>query len=208
MDASDVEIPEEPEELVAARKKLAAYSARENEEEPPELTQQRHDLAKEGKPIENVTWKKDEDDHSAVAPAVEPEEAKEEKENSAPNVVAPPPQPQKAPQKATKPEIAKPKEPPQQQQQQHDASKPKLPPRKKKNEEELVQERPQWDREVDMVIRGQQAMDVVYYEDGDDEEDEEMESIKELQRGGRKGSVQSHPLTFGEDEDVDFDEMD
>jgi len=53
---SDIEIPEEPEELVRARQKLASYSAREGEEEPAELTEERHRQAKLGTKIENVEW--------------------------------------------------------------------------------------------------------------------------------------------------------
>uniref|UniRef100_A0A7S2T6C9 Uncharacterized protein n=1 Tax=Chloropicon primus TaxID=1764295 RepID=A0A7S2T6C9_9CHLO len=51
--------------MKSARQKLAAYSAREGEEEPPELTEERHRLAKTGTTIENVDWKKDSDDSSA-----------------------------------------------------------------------------------------------------------------------------------------------
>ena len=78
LEASDVEIPEEPEELKAAREKLAAYSAREGEEEPPELTEERHKLAKAGETIENVEWKKDEEsEESKESVAQEPEVLKD-----------------------------------------------------------------------------------------------------------------------------------
>lgn len=48
MSDGEWEVPEEPEELVEARKKLAAYSARGGEEEPVELSKARQALAGEG----------------------------------------------------------------------------------------------------------------------------------------------------------------
>lgn len=48
MSDSEWEPPEDPPELVAARKKLAAYAARPGEEEPPELTEARRELTQGG----------------------------------------------------------------------------------------------------------------------------------------------------------------
>ncbi|CAG9466512.1 unnamed protein product [Pedinophyceae sp. YPF-701] len=56
--------PEEPPELVAARRKLAAYTARPGEEEPPELTAERTRLAAEGRAVVDAQW-------SALAPGDE-----------------------------------------------------------------------------------------------------------------------------------------
>eukprot|EP00195_Chlamydomonas_chlamydogama_P005405 CAMPEP_0202891828 /NCGR_PEP_ID=MMETSP1392-20130828/1781_1 /ASSEMBLY_ACC=CAM_ASM_000868 /TAXON_ID=225041 /ORGANISM="Chlamydomonas chlamydogama, Strain SAG 11-48b" /LENGTH=445 /DNA_ID=CAMNT_0049575687 /DNA_START=22 /DNA_END=1359 /DNA_ORIENTATION=+ len=47
---------EEPPELVAARERLAAYTAREGEEEPPELAEARHKLVKGGAPVLPATF--------------------------------------------------------------------------------------------------------------------------------------------------------
>eukprot|EP00192_Tetraselmis_astigmatica_P012865 CAMPEP_0117671370 /NCGR_PEP_ID=MMETSP0804-20121206/13295_1 /TAXON_ID=1074897 /ORGANISM="Tetraselmis astigmatica, Strain CCMP880" /LENGTH=426 /DNA_ID=CAMNT_0005479821 /DNA_START=64 /DNA_END=1344 /DNA_ORIENTATION=+ len=49
------EEPEEPPELVAARRKLAEYSARAGEEEPVELTKVRQQLVREGRQVKEST---------------------------------------------------------------------------------------------------------------------------------------------------------
>ncbi len=182
LDNSDVEIPEEPEELVAARQKLAAFSAREGEEEPRELTEERHRLAKAGAAIIDAAWKKDEDtrapaqqdaeEQAAPAPAPAPVAAErlkdyagEEsraakapagKENSTPNRPAPAP--------AVAPAAAN-------------------------------------GDDFDLMIKGQQVVEVVY-QGGDSSDDGE-------DNGGSGSEVEfsSHPLESHAIE-IDFDAMD
>ncbi|KAG2449026.1 hypothetical protein HYH02_005778 [Chlamydomonas schloesseri] len=56
MSDGEYEFEEEPEELVQARQRLAAYTARPGEEEPADLASARQGLAREGKPIQEGAW--------------------------------------------------------------------------------------------------------------------------------------------------------
>ncbi|GLC39430.1 Leucine-rich repeat-containing protein oda7 [Pleodorina starrii] len=62
----EYEFEEDPPELVEARQRLAAYTARPGEEEPAELSGQRQQLASEGKGISEGQWRSGAEDDARV----------------------------------------------------------------------------------------------------------------------------------------------
>ena len=141
LEGSDPEIPEEPEELIAARQKLAALKAAEGERQQAQPA--------------NVETKEREQTEAEGRDGEEDEDMeRNEKENNTPNV-----KPDATPQEVISP---------------------------KQKEIKLTQKTEEDD--FDLMIKGQQVLEVVYKEESDDDE-----------------ILQSHPLPFDE---LDFEAMD